>query len=283
MAWEFDPEMAGNSGKSENRFVADKGAVVLAQAIGSASDDKSAAETESEGVNNQKTPEQNQTAPTLPTPIQTESTPEKTSPQSLVEARNKTLLAMSRLLDSGFYVGYEANYIWALNSGSLELSLSQPGQPQGMSFSSKKSLGPGGRVWIGMRAAERGVRASYSFFNGQRQGALDAPALNTTIARAIAQHELQTFDIELTQPFRLGRTDLELTAGARHLRFQSLNSLFIEAEPTKSFQAIGTAATSNELNALGFTGSIHGRRPLPGSILNAFATLKHRRVRLQFQ
>ena len=206
-----------------------------------------------------------------PTPASTGNSTEaarqndKPTLQSLGEVRNKTTIMLSRMLDSGFYGGYESDYLWLLDKSSLGLRIIQPGQ-QAISVSPADSYGPGGRVWIGMRAAERGVRATYSFYNGQNQNDADSDGIAPVLSRAIAVRELQTFDIEVTQPFQLAGVDLEVTAGARHLQYESIDSLYSLVEPNSFLHTVGASSATNHLAALGFTGSIHGRHVLPSAV-----------------
>jgi len=217
-----------------------------------------------------------QTAPPAASADNTELTRQNDKPpvQSLVEVRKKTTIALSRMLDSGFYAGYESDYLWLLDKSSLGLRMSQSNQ-QAVSVSPADSYGPGGRIWIGMRAAERGIRATYSFYNGQNQNDADSGGIAPILARALAVRELQTFDIEVTQPFQLAGVDLEVTAGARHLQYQSIDSLFALAEPTSFLHTVGAASATNDLSALGFTGSMHGRHSLPSTVFGDLLPFLH--------
>lgn len=204
-------------------------------------------------------------APVSADPTDSPRKSDKATVQTIVEVRNKTTVALSRMLDSGFYAGYEANYLWLLNKSSMGLRLSQP-DDQPISISPAESYGPGGRIWIGMRAAERGIQATYSFYRGQNQDDAKSVGVPQLLSRAIAVHDLQTFDIEVTQPFRLAGVALEVTAGARHLDYQGDDSLFVLAEPTSVLHAVGASSATNSLSALGFTGSIHGKHVLPSTV-----------------
>ena len=217
-----------------------------------------------------------QTASTAASTKNTESPGpgDKATVQSLVEVRNKSTMAFARMLDSGFYAGYESDYLWLLNKSSMGLRLSQLND-QSIAVSPADSYGPGGRIWIGMRAAERGIRATYSFYNGQNQDESPAGGMQQFLSHASAVHDLQTFDIEVTQPFRLAGFGLEVTAGARHLQYQGIDSLFVLAEPTSDLHAVGTANATNDLSALGFTGSIHGKSVLPSKIFGDLLPFLH--------
>lgn len=214
-----------------------------------------------------------------PSPVSADQTAspsesDKATVQTIVEMRNKTTVALSRMLDSGFYAGYEADYLWLLNKSSMGLRLSQP-DDQPVSISPAESYGPGGRIWIGMRTAERGIRATYSFYRGQNQDDAKSAGMPQLLSRAIAVHDLQTFDIEVTQPFRLAGVGLEVTAGARHLDYQGNDSLFVLAEPTSDLHAVGTSSATNSLSALGFTGSIHGKHVLPSTVFGDLFPFLH--------
>lgn len=214
-----------------------------------------------------------------PSPVSAEqadspSKNDKATVQTIVEVRNKATVALSRMLDSGFYAGYEADYLWLLNKSSMGLRLSQP-DDQPVSISPVESYGPGGRIWIGMRAAERGIQATYSFYRGQNQDDAKSAGMPQLLSRAIAVHDLQTFDIEVTQPFRLAGVGLEVTAGARHLDYQGNDSLFVLAEPTSDLHAVGTSSATNSLSALGFTGSIHGQHVFPSTVFGDLFPFLH--------
>jgi len=260
---------AGDSFIDEN-FLSTSGRVQLAQAVVTASGNDS----EGRPTATQTSDPANAQASSAPEPSVESDRNDKPAPQSVVEVRNKATFALAKLLDSGFYAGYESDYLWLLNKPSLGLQVNQHGQGA-LSISPADSYGPGGRVYFGMRAAERGIRATYSFYHGENQSDSGIGGMTPILSRALSDHHLQTFDIEVTQPFRLGGVDLEVTAGARHLQYQSSDSIFVLAEPTSALHGLGAASATNDLSALGFTGSMHGRHVLPSVVFGEMMPFLH--------
>lgn len=268
----------------DSDLLSSTGNIQLAQAVatapgGDAESKAVAPQAQAQAQTTQGTQSANSQPPNNPSPnnqtaASQTSQNDKPAQQTIVEVRNKTTLALAKLLDSGFYAGYESDYLWLLNKPSLGLQVKQHNQGP-ISIAPADSYGPGGRVYFGMRAAERGIRATYSFYHGENQNDSGISGMTPILSRALSDHDLQTFDIEVTQPFRLGGVDLEVTAGARHLQYQSSDSVFVLAEQSSALYGVGASSAMNDLSALGFTGSMHGRHVLPSVVFGEMLPFLH--------
>lgn len=199
----------------------------------------------------------------LQAPTTSDLPPDDPRQRSLQALRLQTVSQFQRALESGLYGGYESSYLWAHSQASSTVELSDRGASRSAVTESAAPAGTGGRVWLGVRAGERGFRASYWFtsIDALAPGTTDT-ALTPLAFRGNNHLNANAFDLEVCQPFHVLGSDLELTAGARRVNYRSVDSLLGYAEHDPGIEVTSIANRSRTLSALGFTGSLQGRHPI---------------------
>lgn len=162
------------------------------------------------------------------------------------------------------YFGAETTHLWAIDEPTQQLFLTDTVTGQVFPGYSDAGLGHGVRTWVGVENENTGARVRYWYFSEENID--NNPFVPGSIGSALIEtHNLesQTLDIEMTQKFRLRRSHLNTSFGARYARLERNAAVTGFATLGNDLVDVsGVAMGANKLDALGFTGSIGGERQL---------------------
>lgn len=197
--------------------------------------------------------------------VAVESDPGSTPPSSVEQVQGPMTGAMSRVLQTGFYGGYEISFLSALDDGQAGVALRDQSGDRVYGQDSDEPSGIGQRVWLGLQSPEgmsRGFRVGYWGFDSSSSadGAFDS-TLQPVAFRGLSELEATAVDIEVLQPFAWGASSLAVSFGGRYADYEQVDTVV-------GFGELGGVRLTNlsnalrELQAYGFTASLEGVHPL---------------------
>jgi hypothetical protein len=166
-------------------------------------------------------------------------------------------------LASGIQGGFERNWATSLTSRSLSASMQDFGSQQAYAEPAATAKGIGGRIWLGIRSGERGIKLSYWSIDGKSlPDDVHHSSFEPVTFRGSTYLHASAFDIEIDQPFCVYGVEMAVTTGARYVSYELSDAIFGLARLQKDMTLSSYASAHRETTAMGFTASLSGRYPL---------------------
>lgn len=183
--------------------------------------------------------------------------------QTVSHLHGYALGALTHLLDTGFYAGYEVSVLSAMDDRDASVGFVDLTTGRRFGQDADGAVGAGQRVWIGMRGPGRGFRLSYWGLDSKTlvEGPYDTDIMPIAI-RGNSSLEASAVDLEVTQPFEYHASRILMSFGARYAEYEQVDTLVGFAELGNGVRLTSLSNALREMDGMGFTASLEGTHPL---------------------
>jgi len=164
-----------------------------------------------------------------------------------------------KAIEGGVYAGGELTFIAPLREpeqlvGIADFTTGQVWQQTGVS-----GIGTGIRMWAGVMPEDQGFRVRYfTMANDQLKADPVFPQFAQPAFSSASHYDIHSLDLEFTQIFPMGHHRIDASFGVRMAELSLQSSTVGYADVGNGVSVYGMAMAANEMQGIGFTGSIGG-------------------------
>jgi hypothetical protein len=179
--------------------------------------------------------------------------------QTLRTAGEKMIGRAKKAIEGGVYAGGELTFIAPLREpeqlvGIADFTTGQVWQQTGVS-----GIGTGVRMWAGVMPEDQGFRVRYfTMANDQLKADPVFPQFAQPAFSSASHYDIHSLDLEFTQIFPMGHHRIDASFGVRMAELSLQSSTVGYADVGNGVSVYGMAMAANEMQGIGFTGSIGG-------------------------
>ena len=185
--------------------------------------------------------------------------PKSKGRQTLRSAGEKVIGRAKKAIEGGVYAGGELTFIAPLREpeqvvGIADFTTGQVWQQTGVT-----GIGTGMRMWAGVMPEDQGFRVRYfTMANDQLKADPVFPQFAQPAFSSASHYDIHALDMEFTQIFPMGHHRVDASFGVRMAELSLQSSTVGYADVGNGVSVYGLAMAANEVQGIGFTGSLGG-------------------------
>lgn len=174
-------------------------------------------------------------------------------------AGEKVIGRAKKAIEGGVYAGGELTFIAPLREpeqvvGIADFTTGQVWQQTGVT-----GIGTGMRMWAGVMPEDQGFRVRYfTMANDQLKADPVFPQFAQPAFSSASHYDIHALDMEFTQIFPMGHHRVDASFGVRMAELSLQSSTVGYADVGNGVSVYGLAMAANEVQGIGFTGSLGG-------------------------